>query len=284
MSTSQNYTLGFSSCPNDTFIFDAMVHGKIDTEGLTFQIFMEDVEKLNQRAIKNQLDISKLSYHAMAHLIGDYLILDAGSALGKGCGPLLISEKDYEDDKKIRQHLSVAIPGKYTTANLLLSLFAPEMKNKTELLFSDIEDAVLTNQFDTGLIIHENRFTYQNKGLKKIVDLGEFWEKTTGLPIPLGCIAVNKRISTENQRRINRVLRRSVEYAFLHPESSSPYVRQHAVEMESHIVKQHIDLYVNAFTASLGAEGREAVKSLFFKAEKMGVVQLPDSDFFAPCD
>ena len=187
-----NFTLGFSPCPNDCFIFDALVHKKIDTQGIDFTLVMEDVEALNNRAFQSELDITKLSYHAFIYLTNTYNLLNSGSELGFNCGPLLIqNSKNKITDINTA---SIAIPGKYTTANFLLSLAFPNAKNKKEMLFSDIENALLLNKIDAGLIIHENRFTYQEKGLEKIIDLGEFWESLIHAPIPLGGIVIKKNI------------------------------------------------------------------------------------------
>jgi len=211
-------SLGFSPCPNDTFIFDALIHHKIDTEGLEFEVFYDDVETLNQKAFRGELDITKLSYHAFAYIADKYVLLDAGSALGFGVGPMLICKADPETLRtQLKTHnsqLKIGIPGKYTTANFLLGLAFPEATNKQELVFSDIEDAVLDGRVDVGLIIHENRFTYQNKGLKKILDLGDYWEKQTGCAIPLGGIVANRKLPLDVQHKINRVLKKSVEFAF----------------------------------------------------------------------
>jgi len=263
-------TLGFSPCPNDTFIFDALLHQKIDTEGLHFKAHIDDVEALNQLAFQNKLDISKLSYHAYAYVVDNYVLLDAGSALGNNCGPLLIarqaiSEADIADCR-------IAIPGRYTTANFLLGLAFPEAQHKEELLFSQIEDAVLNGDFDAGLIIHENRFTYQEKGLVKLMDLGEFWEERTGHPIPLGGIAANRRLPVEIQQKINWVMRRSVAYAQEHPGDTFEFVRQHAQEMNREVMYQHIGLYVNDFTRDLGSVGRQAVRQLFDMAVRRELI------------
>ena len=189
--------LAFSTCPNDTFIFDALVHHKIDTQGLTFELLLADVEELNNAAFEGQVDITKLSYHAYAYVSDNYTLLDSGSALGNNNGPLLVSKfKIYPDEI---EELNIAIPGKYTTANLLLSIAYPNSIYKKEYLFSDIEEVVLSNEMDAGLIIHESRFTYEKKGLIKIIDLGEYWEKKTKLPIPLGGIVVNKKIDKDIQ-------------------------------------------------------------------------------------
>ncbi|MDX2278740.1 MAG: 1,4-dihydroxy-6-naphthoate synthase [Saprospiraceae bacterium] len=272
------YTIGFSPCPNDTFIFDAMLHGKVDTEGLEFEVFMEDVEALNRRAFAGELTITKLSYHAFAHLTQQYALLDAGSALGNNCGPLLIAKKPLTEAEV--NAARIAIPGKMTTANFLLSMAFPAAKNKTEVLFSDVEDAVLENRADAGLIIHENRFTYQQKGLVKIMDLGEHWEQTTGLPIPLGGIVVHRSLSAEDQAKINRVMRRSVEYAFAHPAEVMPFVRAHAQAMEDAVMQAHIDLYVSQFTVDLGTRGRAAILEMFRIAEAQQIIPNYDKNIF----
>ena len=271
-------TLGFSPCPNDTFIFDAMIHGKVDTEGLEFQPVIADVEELNQRAFAKSLDITKLSYHAFAFLLKDYALLDAGSALGDNVGPLLIAKAPMEeaDIKKAR----IAIPGKYTTANFLLSLAYPKAKKKTEMLFSDIEDAVLSGSVDAGLIIHENRFTYQDKGLVKLRDLGEYWESATQMPIPLGGIVASRALGTEALQAVNRVMARSVAFALSHPEEPRAFVRRHAQEMEEEVMYKHIGLYVNDYTRSLGIKGREAVQRLFDIAMAKGVIPAQDLPVF----
>ena len=257
-------TLGFSPCPNDTFIFDAMVHHKIDTEGLDFEVIFRDVEQLNKWAFQGKLDITKLSFNAFTHCVNDYVLLDSGSALGNNCGPLLIKKPNTI----LTTNSKISIPGKYTTANMLLGIAFPLHQNKVETLFSEIENEVLAGKVDAGLIIHENRFTYQEKGLEKIKDLGEFWEKETGLPIPLGGIVVKRELPFEVQQKVERVLRKSVEYAFANPNSSADYVKYHAQEMEKAVVDAHISLYVNDFSVSLGIEGREAVQLLFEKSGK----------------
>lgn len=263
-------SLGFSPCPNDTFIFDAMIHGKVDTEGLAFDIVMEDVEALNQRAFAGDIAITKLSYHAFAYLTERYALLDSGSALGNNCGPLLIA-RQMLNTEQIETGL-LAIPGKMTTANFLLSLAFPGARNKQEFLFSDIEDAVLENRAAAGLIIHENRFTYEQKGLVKLIDLGEYWESNTGLPIPLGGIVVHRDLPLDVQRKINRVMRRSVEYAFTHPEEVMPFVRAHAQAMEDAVMQAHISLYVTPNTVDLGENGRAAVQQMFHIARERQII------------
>lgn len=272
--------LGFSPCPNDTFIFDALLHDKIDTEGLTFEAVLGDVEWLNQKAFNGELTMTKLSYHAYAYLLQNYTLLNSGSALGNNCGPLLIAREDF--DLAALSQKTIAIPGQYTTANFLLSVAHPQATKKNEVLFSDIEDQVLDGRADAGLIIHENRFTYQERGLVQLVDLGEWWETTTSLPIPLGGIVVQRHLPLELQQRIDRVLRRSIEHAFAHPESAMPYIRQHAQAMEDHVMQQHVDLYVNHFSVDLGERGRAAVKHLLDRATQLELIQPVDLPIFVP--
>ncbi len=275
-----NLTLGFSTCPNDTYIFDAMAHNRIDCEGLEFECTMTDVEELNQLAFSGSLDITKLSYHAYALLADSYVLLNSGSALGYKNGPLLISRhKVYPDEVS---DLKIAIPGKNTTANLLLSIAFPNVKEKKEYVFSAIEDVVLSGEMDAGLIIHENRFTYQKKGLKKITDLGEYWESETGMPIPLGGIAVNRKLSLEIQQKVNRVMKRSVEFAFENPNASYPFVKQYAQEMDDSVMQSHIKLYVNEFTRDLGENGKKAIEILYSRASEKGVLPKIRKDIFIP--
>jgi len=261
-------------------MFDAMVHGRIDTEGLEFSVTLADIEALNRSTFAGEPDVSKLSFHAYAYCADRYVLLDAGSALGRNCGPLLISKRRIEREEVERGQLSIAIPGTFTTANVLCGLAFPDAQNKTEVLFSDIEPALLAEKFDAGVIIHENRFTYQAKGLRKIVDLGEFWESETGAPIPLGGIVVKRSLSDDVKQAIDRVMRRSVEYAFAHRDASLPYVRAHAQEMSEEVMYRHIDLYVNDYSVDLGAEGRRAVQVLFDRARQANVVPNVRRDLF----
>jgi 1,4-dihydroxy-6-naphthoate synthase len=268
-------SLGYSPCPNDCFIFDALIHKKIDTEGLDFKVQLEDVESLNRMALNGELDITKLSFHAYAYVMNNYILLRAGSALGFNCGPLLISKKEIGDP----QHdiKTVAIPGKMTTANFLLSLAMPHLPQKIEYVFSGIEDAVLNEEVDAGLIIHENRFTYADKGLKKVMDLGEYWDSMIHAPIPLGGIVIKRNLDTELQQKVNRLIRKSVEYAFANPESSMPYVREHAQAMSESVMKQHIHLYVNDFSVDLGEVGMNAVRLMFETAQKKNLFDFSSS-------
>jgi 5,8-dihydroxy-2-naphthoate synthase len=273
-------SLGFSPCPNDCFMFDAIVNKRIDLEGLEFSVRLADVEALNTSAFAGDTDVTKLSYHAYAFCIDNYVLLDAGSALGRNCGPLLISKRAIAREEVAAGALRIAIPGKYTTANFLLGLAFPQAQDKTALVFSAIEAALLDEQFDAGLIIHENRFTYEAKGLKKIVDLGEYWEAETGAPIPLGGIVIKRSLPDEVKARVNRVLRRSVEYAFAHRSASRDYVRAHAQEMDEDVMYRHIDLYVNEYSIDLGVEGRRAVELLFERAAATGIIPPAASSLF----
>ncbi len=285
LNNQNNIRIGFSPCPNDCFIFDAMIHQKIDTEGLKFIPVMQDVEALNQKAFRGELEVTKLSYHAFAYLTKTYQLLNAGSALGNNCGPLLIAKSDEikNDELKIN-NCKIAIPGKYTTANFLLSLAFPKAKNKIEMIFSDIEDAVLSGKVDAGLIIHENRFTYEQKGLKKIIDLGEYWETLTNAPIPLGGIVIKRNFSEDLKQKTNRVLRKSVEFAFANPKSSLNFVKENAQEMSEEVMYKHIDLYVNNFSIDLGSEGKRAVELLFDKAQTLGVINKIEEEIFLNSD
>jgi len=271
-------TLGFSSCPNDTFIFDAMIHGKIDTEGLEFDLIIEDVEELNRRAFNGELDITKISFNAYTHLLDKYILLDSGAALGENCGPLIISKSNVTmDDIKDKV---IAIPGKNTTANLLMTLAFPEHKNKKEMLFSDIQQAIIDGKVDAGLIIHESRFTYEGIGLKKVLDIGEYWENTTGTPTPLGGIIIKRDLSDDLTHKVNRVLKRSVEFAMQNPKSGIDFIRKHSQEMSEEVMYKHIALYVNDYSVDLGDRGKEAIQRLFLESNKAGLIEEPDKKLF----
>jgi len=277
-------TLGFSPCPNDTFIFDALIHHKIDTEGLTFEVFFDDVETLNHKAMQGELDVTKLSFHAMAHVLDKYALLDSGSALGFGVGPLLICKNEQFLHQELPADLKIGIPGKFTTANFLLGIAYPHLINKQELVFSEIENALLNDKIDVGLIIHENRFTYGDKGLHKIVDLGNYWEGLTGCAIPLGGIVVNRNVDLAIQHKINRILRKSVEYAFSNPKSGIDFIRQHSQEMDETVMYQHIELYVNKYSVDLGLEGRKAIDTLFDMAQTKGIIPQVSSNIYVNQD
>jgi 1,4-dihydroxy-6-naphthoate synthase len=257
----KNYSLAFSPCPNDTFIFDAMIHGRLADYKDTWDVHLMDVEALNRNAANHMFDVTKLSFAAYAFVSNHYRILAAGSALGRGCGPLIISKVPMNiDDLK---DAVIAIPGKHTTAHLLMSMFVKECKGKVEMLFSDIEEAVLSGKVDAGLIIHENRFTYAAKAL---------WEEKTGNPIPLGCIAIKRSLPQEEMKVIENQIKNSVQFAFSYPELSKPYIKAHAQEMSEEVQQQHINLYVNDFSIDLGTEGRNAISELFNEGQKAGIL------------
>ena len=262
-------SLGFSPCPNDTFIFDQMVHQQ--NEDLQYAVHLEDVETLNQWAFEGKLDITKISYNAFLHLTDTYELLHAGSALGRGVGPLIITTKEkYEqikdDPHTFLKNAHIAIPGQYTTANLLISLAFPEATNKTEVLFSEIEGKVLNGTFDAGLIIHENRFTYKERGLEKILDCGDWWEKTTGAAIPLGGIIIKKSLPQSVKEQVQTAIQSSVNNSWNQYPQLSTFITEHAQEMSEEVMRKHINLYVNDYSKSLGTEGQHAIQTLFEKA------------------
>ncbi len=275
-------SLGFSPCPNDTFIFDALVNKKIDTGALTFDAVLEDVQTLNKWAIDGRLDASKISYGVLPLVMRQYRLLNAGGALGKGVGPLLISKNAIPAAENINDK-TIAIPGENTTAHMLFSLAYPAAKNKKFMVFSAIEDAVLNGQADLGVIIHENRFTYQQRGLAKIADLGYYWEQQTQNPIPLGGIVIKRNIDAAIQKKVDALIRQSVEYAFSHYPALADYVKLHSQEMEAQVMRQHIDLYVNNYSIDLGAEGKKAVARLlevYHQVNNTGTGQISAADLF----
>ncbi|MCB0699058.1 MAG: 1,4-dihydroxy-6-naphthoate synthase [Chitinophagales bacterium] len=272
-------TIGFSPCPNDTFIFDAMVNGKIDTKGIDFEYVPEDVETLNRWAIEGKLNITKLSYNTFLQCVDTYALLHSGSALGKGVGPLLISKTPKSLDEI--NDLHIAIPGKNTTANLLLTLAYPQATNKTEYIFSAIEDAVLNEEVDAGLIIHENRFTYQQRGLHKIMDLGDWWEQSTGAAIPLGGIVAKRSMDKELIATVDSIIKESIQYSWEHYPNLAGFVIDNAQEMEEDVMRQHIELYVNEYSTELGAVGEQAINTLFEKAVQAGIInKMPEQIFY----
>ena len=253
-----NFTLGFSPCPNDTFIFDALVNKKIDTGDFNFNVRLEDVETLNNLAREEVLDFTKISYGVLPLVIKNYIVMNSGSALGKGVGPLLISKKpvDFTEVEKY----AIAIPGENTTAHLLFSLAFPNAKNKVFKRYDEIEKSVLESEKVLGVIIHENRFTYMERGLHKIVDLGNFWEEKTSLPIPLGGIVGRRNIDENILMKVDALIKESMEYAFENYPLITDYVKQHSQEMDPSVMKKHIDLYVNPYSINLGKEGRNAIR------------------------
>jgi 1,4-dihydroxy-6-naphthoate synthase len=272
-------SLGYSPCPNDTFIFFPLVCGKIDTEGLTFREILDDVETLNQMAIGSRLDITKASFHAFGHLRDEYCLLRSGGALGKGCGPLVVASEEFE--MLDLRGKTIAIPGELTTAFLLLQIFDPELKRKVKIMpFNSIIGSVKEGEADAGLIIHESRFTFQKAGLKKVIDLGEWWEKETGHPVPLGGILGRRGLGADLLRRVEILLRKSVEYAFAHRGESVAYIKQHAQELEDEVINRHINLYVNNYSLDMGDSGERAVKELFRMAERRGIMKSSNKSLF----
>jgi 1,4-dihydroxy-6-naphthoate synthase len=275
------FTIGFSPCPNDTFIFDALVNKKIDTEGFEFETELEDVQTLNKWAINKKLDISKISYGVLPLVINNYRVLNSGGALGKGVGPLLIAKKEIPDLENAIQKISIAIPGENTTAHMLFSYAFPSATNKQFLVFNEIENAVLNRKADAGVIIHENRFTYHDKGLVKLMDLGEYWEKQTGAPIPLGGIIVKKEIDKDVQLKLNRLIKNSVEYSFKNYPAISSYISEHSQEMSEDVTRKHIDLYVNNFSIDLGEEGKKAVNKFLEVYSNIHNIKVQRQNIFA---
>lgn len=272
------FTLGFSPCPNDTFIFDALVNKKIDTQGFDFDVVLEDVQTLNQWALEGKLDITKISYGVLPLVTSQYYLLNSGGALGNGVGPLLISKKNIA-----ALHIdecTVAVPGQNTTAHLLFSLAFPKAMKKEFMVFNKIEDAILTDQVDCGVIIHENRFTYQKRGLKKILDLGEFWEEQTGCPIPLGGIIIKRSIDKLTGLQIDGLIKKSIEYSFQHYPELSDYIKIHSQEMDEDVMRKHIDLYVNDFSINQGEKGRRAIEELLTIYSKLNNVPANFEDIF----
>lgn len=270
--------IGYSTCPNDTFIFDALVNGKIDTGGIDFIPCLSDVENLNLMAFKGELDITKLSYHAWLHVWKDYQVLDSGSALGRGNGPLLVA-RDPSIDPRYAS-LNVAIPGEYTTANLLLRLAYPQIREKRVFVFSDIEQAILDRSVDAGVLIHENRFTYQKKGLVLLRDLGAYWEEVTSMPVPLGGIMAHRRLRRDLVMEINRLIRKSLQVALNHPEGALPYMNKFAQAMDQDVLEAHVKTFVTENTVELGEEGRQAIFKLIEKSLEAGLINEEPADIF----
>lgn len=262
-----NLSLCFSTCPNDTFMFDALVNKRIDLQGLKFDVALADIEELNKNALRAIPDITKISINAYGAVSKNYQLLSSGSALGRGVGPLVVSKrKIYPDEVR---YAKIAIPGVQTTANLLFSLAYPDANDKKVYLFSDIEDVVLSNEVDVGVVIHETRFTYQKRGLIKLNDLGDFWETETGLPIPLGGIAIRRDLSQNVKVLVQQLIAQSVNFAFANPDLSTNYVRTYAQEMDVEIMRKHIQLYVNSYSADLGDSGRSAINFLLEKGRSL---------------
>lgn len=271
-------TLGFSSCPNDTYMFDALVHKKIETEGFDFNYVISDVQELNRRAFVGDLQMTKLSYFAYSHVYQNYQILDSGSALGFANGPLFICKTG--DEEKINASSRILIPGKETTANLLFSIAYPEFTNKTECLFSEIEPKIMSGEYDAGVIIHEDRFTYAERGFSLLCDLGTYWESQTKSPIPLGAIVVRRDVPDDVRKTLSRLLKNSIEYANAHPMDSYAFIHEHAQAIEDDVLRKHIALFVNDFSLSLGEQGRKAVETLYRRAYEVGILSSKPSQIF----
>jgi 1,4-dihydroxy-6-naphthoate synthase len=273
-------TLAYSPCPNDTFIFTPWAEGRIDGAPAVVERY-EDIDTLNRIALAGEPDVVKVSFHAFGHLRDRYGLLRSGGALGRGCGPLVVARTPFDADGLTAR--TVAIPGRLTTAALLVRLFAPGLSdaNIVVLPFHEIMPAVCSGQVDAGVIIHESRFTYQRHGLTRIVDLGEWWERETGHAIPLGGIAMRRDLGAELIRRTERALTASVDYAHAHPADVWPTIRRHAQEMEDDVMRQHIALYVNDFTRDYGAEGEAAIRHLLETAERLAIVPHSDQPIFA---
>lgn len=276
--TMQSLSLGYSPCPNDTFIFYGLVHGKISLPGYGFQDpVLEDVEQLNLLALEGRLDITKLSFHALAHVLDDYCVLTSGSALGRGCGPLLVSRKPFalSDLKKKR----IAIPGKLTTAALLFRMFLPDCVDLVEIRFDCIMESIENGMVDAGVIIHESRFTYEKHGLFALQDLGQWWENLTGLPLPLGCIAIKRSLGEKTAVAVDQAIRKSVQYGFAHPDHCLPYIRSHSQELAPEVVTNHINLYVNNYSEDLGEEGVAAISRFLQHGREAGVLPANSMPF-----
>ena len=255
----QNRTLrlAISPCPNDTFMFDAIVNKRIDLEGYTFDVEYHDIEQLNERVLSGEAEVSKCSTALLGAVGERYRLLDSGSALGRGNGPLLVRRKG--DTTRIRR---IAVPGLYTTANALVGRLFPEIEERVPMLFSEIAKAVEAAEFDAGVLIHEGRFVYERRNLELVADLGLEWERRVGLPLPLGSIIITKSLGEEVARDVERLIRRSIECAFTHPELSREFIKSHAQELEDEVIDKHISLFVNDFSLILGDEGRRAVEEL----------------------
>lgn len=272
-------TLGYSPCPNDTFIFYALAKGKIDTGGFAFRETLEDVETLNRMALRGELDVTKVSYHALGFLREKYFLLRSGGALGRGCGPLIVAKKPVRAEELRGKR--IAIPGMLTTAYLLMQLFDPDLKDVEAMPFHRIMEAVASGSVDAGLIIHEGRFTYPSYGLHEVADLGRWWEGETGLPIPLGCILAKRDLGSETAKRIDSLVRESLLYARNHTDEPTEYIKSHSQELDGEVIREHIELYVNDFSVDIGPEGTRAVEEFLRRAEGKGLIEKSSEPLFA---
>lgn len=267
-------TLGYSPCPNDTYIFYGLTHNKIALADIELAPpLLEDVETLNSWAVEKKLDITKLSFHALGHVLDEYCVLSAGSALGRGCGPLLVARPGF--DAATLRSAKIAIPGRLTTANLLFRMYSPVSNNLIEMRFDEIMNAVTSGEVDAGVIIHESRFTYAEQGLVCLQDLGQWWEESTGHPIPLGCIAARRTLGKERIDRIDKAIHDSIVWADKHPDECFPYIRQYAQEMDQQVMQNHIGLYVNDYSKALGTDGKAAIETFLGLGRKAGILPTP---------
>lgn len=274
----RNLTLGYSPCPNDTYIFYALTHQQVSIPGHTITEQLEDVETLNQLALNGLLDLTKISYHALGHLRDEYTLLRSGGALGRGCGPLVIAPG--KTDMAALRGKRIVIPGKLTTANLLLQLYGEGYEDVIIVPFDQIMSVLNRGEADAGVIIHESRFTYQDSGFSEVLDLGAWWEKDSGLPIPLGGILAKRSLGAETIGKVDQAIRASLEYAHKHPEQPRAYIKQHAQELDDAVIDAHIKLYVNDFSLDLGQEGIAAVETLFSRAEERGLIPKSSEPLF----
>ncbi|HEC57791.1 MAG TPA: 1,4-dihydroxy-6-naphthoate synthase [Candidatus Syntrophoarchaeum butanivorans] len=273
-----NLTVGYSPCPNDTFIFYALMHGRIETGEVSLRAVVEDVESLNRMALNRALDVTKVSFHAFGFLRDHYALLHAGAALGRGCGPIIVSREKLDPD--MIKNKRIAVPGTYTTANLLLRLFEPEIKEIVMMPFDRIIPAVAAGEVDCGVVIHEGRFTYRLYGLREVIDLGRWWEEETGLLIPLGGIIIDRRLGKDLIHRFDRWLRASIQYALERKDEPRDYIKHFAQEMDDSVISEHIGLYVNDYTLDIGKDGIKAVEQLLKMGEEAGVIPHSDKPLF----
>lgn len=264
-------SIGYSPCPNDTYIFYGLSHGLLPDAGLKLAPpHLEDVETLNSWALDGKLDITKLSFHALGHVLGEYCVLSAGSALGRGCGPLLVARPGFKQSDLSRAR--IAIPGRLTTASLLFRMYAPDSCNRIEMRFDEIMQSLARGEVDAGVIIHESRFTYAAHGLHCIQDLGQWWEESTGHPIPLGCIAARRSLGKKRIVAIDRAIHNSIVWADQHPDKCLPYIQKYAQEMDAQVMQKHIELYVNDYSKDLGIDGLAAIQSFLERGRNAGIL------------
>ncbi|ROR03217.1 1,4-dihydroxy-6-naphthoate synthase [Desulfosoma caldarium] len=275
---SQVLSLGYSTCPNDTFIFGGLALGAVQPNGLRFEPFLADVEVLNRYAKEARLDVTKISFNALIHCLKDYWLLRSGGALGRGCGPIVVAKKPWAPQDLATA--TIAIPGRLTTANLLLELSGLHRGERVEMSFEKVMPAVAAEEVDAGLVIHEGRFTYENLGLSLVLDLGAWWESRTGYPLPLGCIVIRRRLGRHTAELMDRAIVESLDWAREHPDQVWPYIEAHAQEMASDIIARHIQTFVNEFSRDVGTEGQRAVRRLLDEAARIAGVSLPDVPIF----